>query len=38
VRENTRIGMNVEYAHRTSDRPDREFRRTRVFGSLWYGL
>ena len=38
IRENARAGINVEHAHRTSDRPDREFRRTRVFGSLSYGF
>jgi len=38
LREHTRVGLNVEHAHRTSDRPDREFRRTRVFGSLSYGF
>jgi hypothetical protein len=35
---NLRTGLDVEFARRTSDRPDREYDRTRVFASLTYGF
>jgi hypothetical protein len=35
---NLRTGIDVEFARRTSDRPDREYDRTRVFASLTYGF
>ncbi len=38
VKPNFRLGIDVEYARRLSDRPGREYRRTRVFGSMTYGL
>jgi hypothetical protein len=38
LRSNVRIGVDVEYAKRTSVRPDRRYDRTRVFGSLTYGM
>ncbi len=38
LRPNLRLGLDVEYARRSSDRPGREYRRTRVFGSIAYGL
>jgi hypothetical protein len=38
LRPNLRVGIDVEYAKRDSDRPDRRYDRTRVFGSMTYGL
>ena len=38
LRSNIRIGVDVEYARRHSVRVDRRYDRTRVFGSLTYGL
>ena len=35
---NLRIGVDVEFARRTSDVPDRRYDRTRVFASVTYGL
>ena len=35
---NLRIGVDVEFARRTSDVPDRRYDRTRVFASMTYGL
>jgi hypothetical protein len=35
---NLRTGLDVEFARRTSDRPDRQYDRTRVFASLTYGF
>jgi hypothetical protein len=35
---NLRTGLDVEFARRASDRPDREYDRTRVFASLTYGF
>ncbi len=37
-RPNLRVGVDVEYAQRTSDRAERQYDRTRVFGSVAYGL
>jgi hypothetical protein len=38
LRPNLRLGFDVEFARRLSDRPGREYRRTRAFGSIAYGL
>jgi hypothetical protein len=38
LQPNFRIGLDVEYARRLSDRPGRDYRRTRVFGSMSYGF
>jgi hypothetical protein len=38
LRPNLRVGVDVEYAKRDSDRPDRRYDRTRLFGSMTYGL
>jgi hypothetical protein len=38
LRPNLRVGFDVEYGKRDSDRPDRRYDRTRVFGSMSYGL
>jgi hypothetical protein len=35
---NFRVGLDVEFARRSSDRPDREYSRTRVFASMNYGF
>jgi hypothetical protein len=35
---NSRIGLDVEFARRTSDRVDRQYDRTRVFASMTYGF
>jgi hypothetical protein len=35
---NLRTGLDVEFAQRTSDVPNREYDRTRVFASLTYGF
>lgn len=35
---NLRIGVDVEFARRTSNVPDRRYDRTRVFASVTYGL
>jgi hypothetical protein len=37
-RPNLRVGVDVEYAKRSSARADREFDRTRLLGSLTYGF
>jgi hypothetical protein len=37
-RPNFRLGFDVEHARRLSDRADRDFHRTRVFGSMTYGF
>jgi hypothetical protein len=38
LQPNLRLGLDVEYARRLSDRPGREYRRTRVFGTITYGF
>jgi hypothetical protein len=38
LQPNFRLGIDVEYARRMSDQPGREYRRTRVFGSMSYGF
>jgi putative beta-barrel porin BBP2 len=38
LRENVRCGFNVEYAKRQSDRPGRDYKRTRAFATFTYGL
>jgi hypothetical protein len=38
VRPNLRVGVDVEFARRSSDRLDRRYDRTRVFASMTYGL
>ena len=35
---NLRTGLDVEFAERTSDVPDRRYERTRVFASMTYGF
>jgi len=35
---NLRVGFDVEYARRSSDRAEREYRRTRLFASMNYGF
>jgi hypothetical protein len=35
---NLRVGVDLEYAKRDSDRPDRRYDRRRLFGSMTYGL
>ena len=35
---NFRVGLDVEFARRSSDRPDREYSRTRVFASMNFGF
>jgi hypothetical protein len=37
-RPNLRVGFDVEYARRLSDLAERQYDRTRVFGSLTYGF
>jgi hypothetical protein len=37
-RPTLRFGVDVEYARRTSDLPDREYDRTRILGSFTYGF
>jgi hypothetical protein len=37
-RPNLRLGLDLEFARRSSDRADREYDRTRVLGSLSYGF
>jgi Putative beta-barrel porin 2 len=38
LRPSFRLGIDVEHARRLSDRPGREYRRTRVFGTISYGF
>jgi putative beta-barrel porin BBP2 len=38
LRENVRCGFNVDYATRRSDRPGRDYTRTRLYGTFTYGL
>jgi hemolysin activation/secretion protein len=35
---NLRTGVDAEFARRTSDVPDRQYERTRVFASMTYGF
>jgi hypothetical protein len=35
---NFRVGFDVEFARRSSDRPDRDYSRTRIFASMNYGF
>jgi hypothetical protein len=37
IRENVRLGINGEYARRTSERIARQYERRRIFASLNYG-
>jgi hypothetical protein len=38
VGDGSRVGINVDYATRTSPAPDREYARRRVYGTLTYGF
>ena len=38
LQPNLRVGVDVEFAKRSSDRPDRRYDRTRVFASMTYGF
>jgi hypothetical protein len=38
LQPNLRVGVDVEFARRSSDRADRRYDRTRVFGSMTYGF
>jgi hypothetical protein len=38
VRPSLRVGVDLEFARRVSDRPDRDYDRTRLLGSVAYGF
>jgi hypothetical protein len=38
LQPNLRLGLDVEFANRTSERIDRRYDRTRVFASMTYGF